>query len=74
MDNNKELIMDDDALCDVYYNNVLWNALKAHIGHSVSIVYYGDAEDPADICLECNDCNEVILDAEIYTLCAREDI
>lgn len=30
-------------------------------------------ENPADICLECEDCGEVVLDAEIYTLCARED-
>lgn len=25
------------------------------------------------VCLECEDCGEVVLDAEIYTLCARED-
>ena len=54
-------------------DEILWNLLKDHIGHNVAVVYYGDPDDPADICLECLDCNEVILDAELYTLCARED-
>ena len=54
-------------------DEILWNLLNDHIGHNVEIVYYGDPNDPADICLECLDCNEVILDAEIYTICARED-
>ena len=55
-------------------NEFLWNLLKDHIGHDVYIVYYGDPDDPANIALECNDCGEVILDAELYTLCARDDI
>jgi len=54
-------------------NNLLWEALKSHIGHEVSIVAYGDTENPADICLECEDCGEVILDAELYTLCAVDE-
>lgn len=33
--------------------------------HKVSIVSYGDWDNPADICLECEDCGEVVLDAEI---------
>lgn len=56
------------------WNTVLWNKLKAHIGHDISIVLYGNADDPANICLECNDCNEVLIDAGIYTLTARSDI
>jgi hypothetical protein len=24
--------------------------------------------------LKCEDCNEVILDAELYTICGREDV
>jgi hypothetical protein len=51
----------------------LWNKLKEHIGHDVSIVAYGDVENPANICLECEDCAEIILDAELYTVCARSD-
>lgn len=31
-------------------------------------------DDPKNISLECEDCNEVILDAELYTICEREDI
>ena len=55
-------------------NNILWDALMAHRWHHVSIVSYGDNDDPVDVCLECEDCNEVILDAEIYTLAERDDI
>ena len=54
-------------------NKLLWNELLNHRGHNVEIVTYGDYNNPVDVCLECKDCNEIILDAEIYTLCARED-
>ena len=54
-------------------DDLLWERLLAHRGHAVSIVSYGPIDDPVDVCLECEDCNEVILDAEIYTLCAREE-
>ena len=63
--NNKEKYND--------MNMILWNELKKHRGHKVSIVSYGDWDNPADICLECEDCGEVVLDAELYTLCARGD-
>lgn len=55
-------------------NSILWDALKSHLGHNVKIVCYGELDNPNDICLECEDCGEVILDAELYTLCAREDV
>lgn len=54
-------------------NMILWDALLKHRGHNVSIVSYGGIDDPIDVCLECEDCGEVILDAEMYTLCAREE-
>lgn len=54
-------------------NLLLWNALHKHRGHKVVIATYGDLDNPADVCLECEDCGEVILDAELYTLCAREE-
>jgi len=54
-------------------NMILWNELKKHRGHKVNIVSYGDWNEPEDVCLECEDCGEVVLDAELYTLCARED-
>ena len=49
-------------------DQMLWDMLKSHIGHQVRIVAYGDTDDPMDICLECEECGEVILDAEIYTV------
>lgn len=54
-------------------NMILWNELRKHRGHKVCIVSYGDLDNPASICLECEDCGEVVLDAESYTLCERED-
>ena len=54
----EENIMDD-------MNMVLWNELKKHRGHKVNIVSYGDWDNPADICLECEDCGEVVLDANL---------
>lgn len=58
---------------DIDYDNLLWDILASHRGHRVVVVSYGDYDDPADVCLECETCNEVLLDAEIYTICARED-
>lgn len=57
----------------VNFDNLLWEELLKHRGHKVEIVTYGDINNPADVCLECTDCNEVILDAELYTICAREN-
>lgn len=54
-------------------NELLWNILKEHFGYEVEIAIYGDVDDPASITLEDMDTGEVILDAEIYTICARED-
>lgn len=54
-------------------NSLLWEILKQHAGHRVEIGVYGDWDDPANISLEDMDTNEVILDAGIYTICARED-
>lgn len=66
-----------------YYNRInkeahsadmlLWGTLLKHRGHTVNIVSYGDFNNPVDVCLECEDCGEVILDADIYTICARTD-
>ena len=56
------------------YNTLLWDELKKHRGHHVSITSYGDWDNPKNISVECEDCNEVILDAELYTICGREDV
>lgn len=51
---------------------LLWDMLLQHRGHNVAIVSYGDYDDPEDVCLECEDCGSVILDAELYTIKARK--
>jgi hypothetical protein len=41
--------------------------LKNHIGHDVRCVCYGDdSNNPDDICIECWDCNEVLVSAETF--------
>lgn len=55
-------------------DKLLWEKLKAHAGHSVSITTYGYPDIPADVCLECEDCGCVILDAETHTISAKEDL
>ena len=56
-------------------NEFLWNSLEPHINHDVSIAAYvnRDTGETVDVCLECNDCGEVILDAETHTLVVRSD-
>ena len=47
-------------------NDLLWNILKEHAGHKVEIAVYGDWNNPANICLEDVDTDEVILyDAQL---------
>lgn len=55
-------------------DTLLWDELKKHRGHHIRIASYGDWDNPENISLECEDCNEVILDAELYTICGREDV
>ena len=35
-----------------------YEELKGHIGHDIVCTYYGDYDNVA---IECNDCNEVLL-------------
>lgn len=55
-------------------NTALWDMLKRHRGHQVTIASYGDYNNPQCICLECEDCNEIVVDAEMYTLQVRSDV
>lgn len=55
-------------------DEILWNILFKHRNHKTKIETYGDPNDPQNVCLSCLTCNQVILDAEIYTICAREDV
>lgn len=58
---------------DFDFNSLLWDILAKHYGHHVYVAKYGGHDDPQNVCLECEDCGEVVLDAELYTICARED-
>lgn len=53
-------------------NELLWSILAEHKNHNVQIRAYGNPVQ--DICLECDDCNEVILDSEVYTISERTDL
>lgn len=45
--------------------------MKRHVGHHLNCVYYGDSvNDPDDVCIECETCNEVLFSAE--TLCLED--
>lgn len=44
--------------------NVMKEKLMQHVGHEISCVYYGDKENPHDVCIECEDCGEVLYSAE----------
>ena len=59
---------------DFDFNNLMWDILTKHHSHHVYVARYGNTDSPQNICLECEDCGEVVLDAGIYTICAREDL
>ena len=46
--------------------------LKPHIGHHIVCVYYGKFEDPHEVCIECEDCNQVLM-SEISISADEED-
>lgn len=55
-------------------DNALWDLLLKHKGHELVVACYGDPDNPENVSLECEDCGEVVLDAELYTICARSDM
>lgn len=50
----------------VNMRNYMYEKLKSHIGHKIVCVSYGDADNPADICIECEDCCCVLISAEDF--------
>ena len=46
--------------------NYIYEKLRAHIGHNVVCVAYGDIDNPADVCIECEDCGCVLISAEDF--------
>ena len=47
--------------------------MKQHVGHHITCVCYGDKEDPEDVCIECETCNEVLFSAESLCLEDKEN-
>ena len=47
-------------------NNYLAKKVLAHAGHDIAVMVYGDGETIYDVCVECLDCNEVLVSAEDY--------
>jgi hypothetical protein len=41
--------------------------LVAHVGHNVQVVLYGPQDDPVNVAVECEDCNEVLMDFDAET-------
>ena len=47
--------------------NYMYDKLRHHIGHNIVCACYGkDKENPVDICIECEDCYEVLVSAEDF--------
>ena len=43
----------------------MYEKLRPHIGHEIVCVCYGRyKENPVDICIECETCNEVLISSE----------
>lgn len=51
---------------DIEKSNRMYELLKNHIGHNIVCVAYGDINNPDDICIECEDCNEVLISAKTF--------
>ena len=48
------------------FRNYMFEKLAPHIDHHIECVFYGDHNDPADICIECWDCDVTVISAEDY--------
>jgi hypothetical protein len=44
----------------------MYEKLKPHIGHNIVCVGYGNETELIDICIECEDCNEVLISSEDF--------
>lgn len=53
--------------------NRMYERLRPHIGHHVVCSCYGDPRNPADICIECEDCYEVLISSETYDFEVDDD-
>ena len=65
--------LDESKALPKFDDDFLWNTLKKHADHELEVQVYGDWDDPANVCLADVDTNEIIIDAELYTLAARDE-
>jgi hypothetical protein len=47
--------------------------LKTHIGHKIVCVAYGNPKKPVGVCIECETCNEVLVDLEEGQTIGKDD-
>ena len=40
--------------------------LEQHVGHNIVCIYYGRKGEEQNVSLECEDCNEVLLDFDKF--------
>ena len=45
-------------------NEGIWEGLSDHVGHELTVHWYGDPANPICYSLECETCGEVVLSAE----------
>lgn len=50
---------------------LLYQRLQEHCGHDIAIVKYGIGK--GCYALQCEDCNEVLFDTDIYDLCGIDE-
>lgn len=53
--------------------DILKPHLGRHAGHDLVLAYYGDFDNPSDICIECEDCHEVLISAEAFDMEDTDD-
>lgn len=45
-------------------DKILFDKIKRHVGHNVVAITYGDDIGDVNAAIECEDCGEVIIDAD----------
>lgn len=55
-------------------NYILWDELKKHHGHNLTVDCYKYSDKLINVSLYCKDCEELVLDAGTTTIKDRSDI
>ncbi len=43
---------------------IAFDTIRAHAGHEVQVVYYGESKDPFNVAIECVTCSTVLVDCD----------